>query len=294
MNKSEPILTDIINKALASISEDRKEKFSRLNMARSRKVLFDRFDRNNIEFTLKEKAFLLDNPIITMTGDPNWLPYEGLDAQGHYVGIVPEMLDLFEERLGVVFKRDIGKSWHESVTMFEQGQVAMISEIFQSDIGDGTLYSNTYLSSPIVLVMRDSQQYVSDMQSVANLRLALINDYGYTQRIGDSFPDATFTHYSDIDAGLNAVATGKVDVLFATLAQASFHMASQGMNNLRIVGQTPFSSKLAFGVNKNNTVLISILNKALLSVSDSEKQAIIARWGSSKFVSHVDYALDTH
>ncbi|MGB0832976.1 MAG: transporter substrate-binding domain-containing protein [Psychrobium sp.] len=288
---SKPILAEIIEVALQSITLEEKENLSRLHMGLARTALFERFERANIEFTDQEKAYLLSKPVITMTGDPNWLPYEGLDEQGNYVGIVPDMLDLFEERLGIVFKREIGSSWIDSVKLFESNQVDVISETYQSDIGDNTLYTNAYLSSPIVLIMRDKQQFVGDYRDVAPLELGLIENYGYTKQVEQSFPDKVFFRYGDIDVGLNAVATGKVDVLFATLAQASYHMASQGMNNLRIVGQTPFKTKLSFGTHKDNQLLVSILNKALLSVSQNEKQDIVQRWGDEKFVSHVDYSL---
>ncbi|MCG7531644.1 transporter substrate-binding domain-containing protein [Psychrobium sp. MM17-31] len=288
---SKPILAEIIEVALQSITLEEKENLSRLHMGLARTALFERFERANIEFTDQEKAYLLSKPVITMTGDPNWLPYEGLDEQGNYVGIVPDMLDLFEERLGIVFKREIGPSWIDSVKLFESNQVDVISETYQSDIGDNTLYTNAYLSSPIVLIMRDKQQFVGDYRDVAPLELGLIENYGYTKQVEQSFPNKVFFRYGDIDVGLNAVATGKVDVLFATLAQASYHMASQGMNNLRIVGQTPFKTELSFGTHKDNQLLVSILNKALLSVSQNEKQAIVQRWGDEKFVSRVDYTL---
>lgn len=289
--RSKPILAEIIEIALTSITLEEKENLGRLHMGLARTALFERFERANIEFTDQEKAFLLSNPVITMTGDPNWLPYEGLDEQGNYVGIVPDMLDVFEKRLGIVFKREIGTSWIDSVNLFESKQVDVISETYQSDIGDSTSYTNAYLSSPIVLIMRDKQQFVGDYRDVAPLNLGLIENYGYTKQVKESFPEKIFSRYGDIDVGLNAVATGKVDVLFATLAQASYHMASQGMNNLRIVGQTPFKTELSFGTHKDNQLLVSILNKALLSVSHSEKQTIVQRWGDEKFVSHVDYSL---
>ncbi len=90
---------------------------------------------------------------------------------------------------------------------------------------------------------------------------------------------------------MTAVATGQVDVLFATLAQASYHIANMGMNNVRIVGDTPFKTELAFGAHQDDKILISIFNKALDSISSVEKQAIINQWSKDKFVSRVDYFL---
>lgn len=286
-----PLLNSIINKGLASITDKEKQSLTKIHMGLAQNELFERLNRTNIELTSEEKAYLAAHPTISVTGDPKWLPYEGIDSQGNYVGIVPEILDIFEQRLGIAIERKIGRTWQESVTLFQTKQVEVISETYDAEVDEGVQYSNVYLSSPIVIVMRDSHHYVNDMQSIAHLKMGLIKDYGYTAQIMNAYPKQEFLALNTINEGLTAVATGKVDVLFATLAQASYHIASLGINNVRIVGETPFKTQLALGVHQENKILASIFNKALQSIPSTEKQAIINRWSKDKFVSHVDYVL---
>lgn len=284
-----PILKSIINKGLASITLAEKERFMQAHIGLTTTINTDRVSENELVLSAEEKEYLIANPMITMTGDPHWLPYEGIDSHGNYIGIVADILDIFERRLGISIERNIGTTWQDSVSLFQHKKVDLISETFDSNSTDKSLYSNVYLSSPIVVIMRDDQRYVSDLQSISHLKMALIRDYGYTKQISNTFPEHQFTKLNSIEDGLTAVATGRVDVLFATLAQASYHIANMGMNNVRIVGDTPFKTELAFGAHEDNKILISIFNKTLNSISSVEKQAIINRWSKDKFVSHVDY-----
>lgn len=284
-----PILKSIINKGLASITLAEKERFMQAHIGLTTTINTDRVSENELVLSAEEKEYLIANPMITMTGDPHWLPYEGIDSHGNYIGIVADILDIFERRLGISIERNIGTTWQDSVSLFQHKKVDLISETFDSNSTDKSLYSNVYLSSPIVVIMRDDQRYVSDLQSISHLKMALIRDYGYTKQISNTFPEHQFTKLNSIEGGLTAVATGRVDVLFATLAQASYHIANMGMNNVRIVGDTPFKTELAFGAHEDNKILISIFNKTLNSISSVEKQAIINRWSKDKFVSHVDY-----
>lgn len=289
--KDEPIFLTIINKMINTLAADDVERISRIHLGISYSVNVHDTFLNNIMLTDQEKAYLAANPVITFTGDPNWLPYEGVNEHGDYVGIVPEFLDVFEQRLGIKIQRDIGQTWQDSVQKYINEDVNVISEISDSLLDDTTQYSDVYLSSPIVMLMRNTQNYVDNVQSISHLQLSIIKDYGYVKSIKEAYPTQNFNEFTTITEGLKAVATGETDVLFLTLAQASYQIAIMGTSNVRIVGSTELTTELAFGVHEKDKLLIPIFNKVLNSISNTEKQAIIDRWGKNKFVARVDYVL---
>ncbi len=180
VKKNAPILTSIINKGLASITLTEKEKFTQAHMGLGKSINLERISGNELVLSAQEKEYLAENPTITLTGDPQWLPYEGIDSQGNYIGIVADILDIFERRLGITIERNIGATWQDSVSLFQRKKVDLISETFNSNSTEKSIHSNVYLSSPIVIVMRDDQRYVSDLHSISHLKMALIRDYGYT------------------------------------------------------------------------------------------------------------------
>lgn len=75
----------------------------------------------------EERAWLAEHPTIRFTGDPDWLPQEAFTSEGQYVGIVADILDLIEARLGILFERVPVKTWDEAVRLAETADIGDIA-----------------------------------------------------------------------------------------------------------------------------------------------------------------------
>jgi signal transduction histidine kinase len=238
-----------------------------------------------------EQQWLSENPSVSFTGDPNWLPYEAFDANGEYIGIVSEHLELISEMTGISFKMSPSKTWTESTIKAKQGKVDILSETDDSDLKSHLVFTDHYLSNPIVIAMHNRENYVESIARIQDRKIALIKDYGYASKIRRQYQDIEFITVDDIQSGLVAVSTGEVDALLCTLALCSYTIAELGLNNVRIVGETEFDTKLALGVQKNLPLLVSILNKAIININPGQQQVILDAWIKQKFVSRIDYTL---
>ncbi len=280
------ILVGILNKAMAAVPEVEKQKILdkwfgfRPEEAVRRIVLSD-----------AEQQWLIEHPIIRFSGDPNWLPYEAFDANGDYIGIVAEHLQLIEQMLRIKLDIIPTMSWSESITKVRAGEIDVLSETVDSDLRSELVFTDPYLSSPVVIVMREEEDYVDGIDQIGQRKLAVIRDYGYVPKIVRSYPDINFNQVATIQEGLTAVSTGKVDALLCTLAQASYQIAELGINNVRIVGKTEFTTQLAFGMRKEFASLIPLFNRALAAIDQNRKRQILNNWGKAKFAAKTDYTL---
>ena len=245
----------------------------------------------DIGLSENEQQWLENNPVVIFTGDPNWLPYEAFDSTGQYIGIVSEHLKLIAESTGIRFKMSPSKSWTESTEKAKNGLVDILSETDDSDLKSHLIFSNSYLSNPIVIAMQNKENYVEGISAIKDRKIALIRDYGYTSKIRRQYPGVEFITVDDIQDGLIGVSTGKVDALLCTLALCSYTIAELGLNSIRIIGKTEFDTKLALGVQKNLPVLVSILNKAISNISPGQQQVILDAWIKQKFSARTDYTL---
>jgi len=289
VRKDAPLLLSIINKTLAAIPEKEKQDINS-------KWLGYQDNQNNqdsqiIEMNESEKKWLGEHPVIRFTGDPNWLPYEAFDNKGRYIGMVAKYLELFEKKLPVKFAIVPTRSWSESVDKIKNGAVDVLSETVDSDLQTQLLFTQAYLTSPIVIVMRDDVDYVDSINDIKHRRLAVVKDYGYNPTIFRSYPDIQFSEVDTVQKGLLAVSTGKIDALICSLPQASYQIADQSINNVRIVGKTELITQLGFGVRKDFAPLVPLLNRALNSISEREKQGISDVWGKDRFAAKTDYHL---
>ena len=281
-----PILLSVMQKTLAAIPQKEKQQIEDKWLGYK-----DSQDNGQFEVGNTERQWLIDHPIIRFSGDPDWLPYEAFDNNGRYLGMVSDYLRLLEKKLNIRFDIVPTRSWSESIAKVNRNEVDVLSETVDSNLQSQLQFTQAYLSSPVVIVMRDQEDYVENINQIKYRRLAVIKDYGYNPAIFRSYPAIKFFEVDSTLKGLTAVATGKVDALLCTLAQASYYISNQSINNVRIVGKTEFMTKLGLGVRKDFAPLLPLLNRALDSINENEKQKISDHWGKDRFVTKTDYRL---
>lgn len=280
------ILATILDKAFTAIPEIKKQELHGKWFGVSANRGSER-----LNLSKREQAWLQDHPIIRFAGDPDWLPYEAFDQQGNYIGIAAEHLKIIEQKLGIKVEIIQTKTWRESVQKVNANQIDVLSVATSSPLGSRLEITQNYISSPLVIIMRNNQDYVDEINQVADKKIALIKSYGYTAPVLKKYPTINFESVETVNEGLTAVSTGKIDVFLATLAQASYHIAELGINNIRIVGKTEFNTELAFGMQKEFAPLTALFNRALDSISPREKQEILSHWGKPVFKENRDYWL---
>ncbi|OUS13820.1 hypothetical protein A9Q89_02270 [Gammaproteobacteria bacterium 53_120_T64] len=286
--KELPELASIVQKGLDAITEAERRGISKRWLG-SR--VLEPVPKDNFNISSAERAWLLENPVVRFAGDPNWLPYEAFNERGEYVGIVAEYLALIEKKLGISVEIVATTSWGESVAKVKSGEIDVLSETSDSDLQSHLTFTRDYVSSPIVIIMHQNSSYINGIDQINDKKIAIIKDYGYVPKIVNKYPHIDFESVASIQDGLTAVSTSKVDALIATLAQASYHISDLGVNNVRIVGQTEFKTKLAFGVRGEFLPLLDLFDRALLSVTPDEKQQIMNNWGKHKYTEKTDYKL---
>jgi two-component system, NarL family, sensor histidine kinase EvgS len=281
-----PLLFSILQKNLAAIPKKEKQQIYE-------KWLGYQINQEDEAFQLTdaERQWLATHPTIRFTGDPNGLPYGAFDSKGRYIGMVADYVRLLEKKLPIKFDIETSDSWSEAIDKFKRGEVDMLSETIDSDLQTQLQFTQAYLSSPVVIVMRDKEAYVDNINQIRQRRLALTKGYGYNPAILRSYPNIKFFEVDTIQQGLTAVSTGEIDALLCPLAHASYYISNQGINNVRIVGKTEFMTNLGFGVHKELAPLVPLLNRTLNNISEQEKLDISNRWGKDRFVTKTDYPL---
>ena len=226
-----------------------------------------------------EKFWIKQHPDVTFTGDPNWLPFEAFDDKGAYIGIVSDHLKLVEHRTGLRFKPRVVKDWSESLQAAVEGEVSVIS----GDMADATLNKNfvpiePYLINPIIIIMDEQQNYVEDLNTLKDKKIAIIKGYGYTADLFKHYPQMTFIEVTNIQEGLKGVASGVFDALLASDTLASYSIGKMELDNVKIVGKTTVIMEVTLFIDKNEPLLRSIVNQAIKSISGHDHEKIRNKW----------------
>lgn len=251
--------------------------------------------KDELYLTSGQKRWLKFNPRINFTGDPAWLPFEGYNDKGEYVGIVADHLSLIEKKLGVFFTKHQAKSWDQALMDILENDKNNI-DVLTSSISNQKLYHDfvpvqPFITNPVVIVQTEQDSFVSSLDELSSERIAVVHNASYLTEFALRYPNHNWQQVESMALGLEGVSTGKYDAMIVTMALANYHIGELGLYNLRIVGRTDFSLEITLFVNKAKPVLHSIINKALQSVTVDEYQAIQNRWIKQDYIEKTNYTV---
>ncbi|NJA06689.1 EAL domain-containing protein [Methylococcaceae bacterium WWC4] len=231
------------------------------------------------QLSAEERQWLQTHRQIRLGIDPNFAPYESIDAQGQYIGIAPDFLRLVSRLLNVEFVPVRDKTWHETLEMAQRGELDMIAAAVKTPEREHYLsFTQAYISTPTVIIAPESSGYIGSLQMLAGQRVAVEKGYFVQELLRRDHPTLQQLEAASVGEALNLVAEGKADVYIGDAASASHALSRAGLLNLRIAGQAGYLSESRMAVSKTNPELLSALEKALTTISHAEHDAIVNRW----------------
>lgn len=234
---------------------------------------------NGISWTEDELAFVEDHPVIRLGVDPEFVPFEFIDENGEYKGIAADYLSLISEKTGLQFEVVKSLTWPEAYDMALVGKIDALPAVGKtSEREEHFLLSEPYYYFKRVIVTRDTDTSISGMDDLDGMTVAVQRNSSHHSYLL-SYPKINLSLYDSVEAALTAVATGTEKAFIGNLATTNYLIRSNGLTNLRFVSfEAEKQQALYFAVRKDWPELVSIFNKALSTITDSEKQVINNKW----------------
>lgn len=244
------------------------------------------------ELSNDEKQYIQGRAPVTMCVDPDWLPFEKIDANGRHIGIAADYFKLFSEMTGLQFKLVVTESWAQSEAFAKNGQCEILSLLNKSKEREEYLdFTVPYLSSPVVLVSNIESSYIAGLSTQAGKTLSMVTGYVYQELVARDFPDIQIIEVSNSDETLLSVSEGRVDLTMGSLYIITDRIQRLGLSNIKIAGPTQYKNEFRVGVNKSDVMLLQVLDKAVAALSPKNETEIISRWVKVKYDHGQDYSL---
>jgi C4-dicarboxylate-specific signal transduction histidine kinase/ABC-type nitrate/sulfonate/bicarbonate transport system substrate-binding protein len=240
--------------------------------------------------TYEEKKWIKENPTLTFS-QINWEPLS-IIANKKTRGIVKDYLDLISKRSGLHFRYIPLNSWQEVLNKFKNKELDILPASKHSFVDKSTtLVSNIYKTYPMVIVTKNKYKYVESLNILNGKMLALPKNYTSYNYVKKNFPDIKIIETTNIEEALILVETGKAEAFIGHIATSLSHLNKLHLQNLKVSGITNFDFEHVLFVHKKDKVLLSILNKAIDTITFEEKNKIDAKWINIKIVPTRDYSL---
>ena len=278
ISKNDPLLHSIVNKAIGSYTKEEQESIEKRWVKESPKILND--TAVSIHLTNDEIKWLEKHPRFLFGGDPHYLPYEGFDASGNYVGLLAEYIERIEKTLGMAFEKVQTQSWSETRKLAQEGML----DIFSTYASDRAFYAthkavHTGIKSPVVVVTRKRKEgyFIADLSELEGKTIAIVKDYAYIDAIKEKYPTLRYVEVATVREAFEGVSVGRYDALLSSLALALYRI-DQEFSNLQVSGKSESKMELVLMVKNEHEVLAGILERFFALRTNEEFAKMLSRW----------------
>jgi PAS domain S-box-containing protein len=229
-----------------------------------------------LELTSAESAYVDKVGSIKMCVDPDWAPFERINPQGKHEGIAADLVQLVAQRVGLQIELLPVKDWDESLAASKGKRCQIMSFINQTPARDAWLiFTDPIFFDPNVIITREEHGFVADVKGLQGERVALPRGTMVEERVRHDLPNLKVVLTNNEPDAMKLVSERQADLTIRSLIVAANAIKKEGLFNLKISGQIPeYTDQLRIGVLKDETLLRSILDKGVKTITPQEREAI--------------------
>ena len=246
------------------------------------KVGYEGYLRHKLftRFSEDEREYIRNNQTVFYAAEYDNYPmsfYNTLDRE--WQGVVFDVLNEIEKLTGLTFvlKNGPAAEWQEILAMLDNGEVSLVSELIRTPEREGRyLWPETVLLNDNYAFISKSEHPNININEILYLRIGVSKNTAFQELFDTWFPNHKNTVlYEGSDVGFAALARDEVDMLFSSMYNllALTNYQEETGYKANIVFERAADS--TFGLNINETVLRSIVDKALDMI---DTQGIADQW----------------
>jgi len=231
-------------------------------------------------FSEEEIAFIQNNPVITIAAERDNYPSAFYSTRyGEWQGIAFDILKEVNAFTGLEFEvvNERPAEWHELLKMLEDGDALMVTHLARTrEREDRFLWpESSFFADQSVLISKNELPNIS-ISEVFLMKVGVVRDSVHEELFRAWFPDHnhTFT-YDSMGESFQALIRGEIDMVMNTQSGLLYLTNFQELAGYK--ANIVFNNGLAvtFGLNKDEAVLLSILDKSMQLINS---EMISGRW----------------
>ncbi|NQZ59543.1 MAG: transporter substrate-binding domain-containing protein, partial [Lentisphaeraceae bacterium] len=288
IRKDWPLLVSIINKSLASMTQEQKNTITKRWLGVSR----DEYFKEENRLTAEENKWLQEHPQLNIGVTPEFAPYEFLNENNNHVGVTADMVHLFSKRLNISCKVDPEVKWTKIIELLKNKKIDFSMTLDKTpERQKHFLFTQSHHEIPLMLITRKNFRQINSIEELGNGTMAVVRGYISTQWLKKDFAFIKTIEFDSLDEAFLAVSKGQADAIIEQATIVDFTQRQLGINNLKITAPSPYTSRIHIAVRKDWPLLVSILDKQLNQISAMEKSLMLDKWMNVRVEKELNWRL---
>ena len=289
VRKDDPELLAEIDAGLSAITNEEKFEIESSWIPDPEDRYFKHYT-GEVKFTAAEEAWLNAHKTIRLGVTPDWLPFEYIEEDGSYMGMVSGYIRILNEKIGMRMEIVPDLSWPEVLAKGKTREIDVFSCAVETPERKAFMnFTNPYLSFPCVIITRKHTPFIGGLRDLYGQKVSIERDYCTHEDLQTDYPAIDLYVVDSTLEALEALSLGKADAYVGNLATASYQIQKEGLTNLKVAAPTSFSNyDLKLAVRSDWPEMIGILNKCLASITPQQHDEIRQKWFSIRFEHGID------
>lgn len=255
-------------------------------------VLLGHSARAEVVLSSVEQDYLAQKQFIKLCTDPDWLPYEGIDENGQFTGIMSDFYELWSDKITTPIKLIQSSSWEQSLQLLKNGECDILSSAMDVPSRRDWLDVTTpYIFYPLAVATQPSHEFVVKFEQILDRDFVMVEGYAGIEMLRNRYPNINIDEVKSSREGLKMVETGQVYGFIDTVPTINFQMLRWGISHLKITGVLDLKYAMSVGVTTREPQLLEIFNKVIADITELERQQVLKNWLSLDYQPPEDKAL---
>lgn len=287
VHKNFPLLKSILDKGYEALTRNELNELYNKWMSADSILITNK----EIELTNEERLWLKEHPVIRVGSDPEWGPIEYLTKDGTFDGLSVDYLKKIEQKLNIQFEF-VNQNWQGLINLAKEKEIDMFSCIARTSERDSYLnFTSPYIEIPTGIFAKEDVSYISNINLLKGKKVAVVEEYAIHNYMKNNFPDIDLILVKTPKEGLKSVVKGKAFAYIDNILILGHIIRNTGYYNIKMVGESPFVNIQRMGIRKDWPIFRDIMQKAINTISEEERNNIYNKWAPLIHEQEIDYSL---
>ena len=281
-SKDKHTLRDIFNKAYKQIDQE--------EICLLKSKWLPEPSAKKIFLTKKEKNFI-KNHTLKICATTTWIPFNFKNAKGKVSGIGVDYWKMIANKVNLKYKFYTITSFSKVLDNIKNKKCDLNMATTKTlDKELFALFTKTYEKFPIAIATKKIGNFITTGVDLENKKVAVGKSYSTYYLLKNMYPKINFILTKDTKEALRLVQNDSAFAAVDIEPSLRYQIIKNNFKDIFITGITGVDFNLQIMVRDDYDTLVSILNKAINTISNQERIGIYKKWMGVK-KEHIDYML---
>lgn len=213
------------------------------------------------------------------------LPPVSYFENGAPKGIVKGYMNELTGKLGITFKisgNELGLD--NGLELIEQEKIDLILTLTRTPerLRKGISFSDSYLYLPLGIYGHKNSRFNENNLSFENYKIFAIKDHSIIEWFSNNYPRIPVNSVPDVETGLKIINKNSDSIYLGDTITTNHSLSANHFNNILYRGSIPYAYELSAAAPKEQSLLLSLINKTIKTIQNDEKQSIESFWIGQK------------